>query len=111
VTVLIDVGADFSRFPAGRTRTDGRFSGEAFREDCLVPALRKSSADVVIYLDSAVGYGSSFLEEAFGGLVRRGFSDRELLTRIKIETDDPLRKEMIRDFIQGEAARNRKIPA
>ena len=69
-TIEIRVAADFSRTPAGRYRTDGPWSGEAFREDHLAPALRGGNQKVIVYLDDVEGYGSSFLEEAFGGLVR-----------------------------------------
>ena len=65
----ISVAKQFSRFPAGRYRTDGDFSGELFRDKLLVPAL-KSGDQVVVELDGVAGYGSSFLEEAFGGAVR-----------------------------------------
>lgn len=65
----ISVASDFSRYPAGRYKTDGPDSGERFREDVLLPLLR-SGEKFVIRLDGTLGYGSSFLEEAFGGLVR-----------------------------------------
>ncbi len=74
----IDVAKDFSPFPAGRLITDGPFSGARFRDEYLVPALRDNDA-VEIILDGAKGYGSSFLEEAFGGLVRSGLFDRRAL--------------------------------
>lgn len=64
----IHIAKDFSKTPVGRYRTDGPDSGERFREDYLVPNLKKG--DVVIVLDGTEGYPSSFLEEAFGGLLR-----------------------------------------
>lgn len=69
VTDLV-VTEKFSEYPAGRYRADGDFSGEVFREDLLVPLLKQFD-EVRIDLDGAMGYGSSFLEEAFGGLVRQ----------------------------------------
>lgn len=70
----LSVAQQFSKYPAGRYVTDGPWSGEAFREQVLKPAL--NSGDLVeVNLDGTLGYGSSFLEEAFGGLVRvAGFS-------------------------------------
>lgn len=70
---MITVAEDFSRYPGGRYRQDGQFSGEEFRDDFLVPALERARAKggrVVVVLDGVTGYPSSFLEEAFGGLVR-----------------------------------------
>ncbi|MBH1510730.1 STAS-like domain-containing protein [Stenotrophomonas maltophilia] len=65
----IDISRDFSKVPAGRFITDGDFSGEIFRDKLLVPALHEYDK-VQIILDNTAGYGSSFLEEAFGGLIR-----------------------------------------
>lgn len=95
--VTIKVAEQFSRFPAGRFEKDGPFSGELFRRKYLVPALEKSD-DLVVELDGARGYGSSFLEEAFGGLVRHGLP-KDLVRKIKIlATNQSLRAE-IYDYI------------
>ena len=81
--ISIDIGKDFSRYPAGRTTAYGPYSGEAFREKFLRSPIAKGQ-HVVVLMDSAVGYGSSFLDEAFAGLVRVGVASatrlRELLT-------------------------------
>lgn len=79
-TFKIHVARDFSRFPGGRYKKDGPYSGEAFREEMLVPALLealKSNSVVEVELDGTAGYASSFLEEAFGGLVREGRAEPE----------------------------------
>lgn len=68
-TVTINVARDFSKFPAGRFNEDGDFSGQRFREQLLARELAKAKT-VIVELDGTAGYGSSFLEEAFGGLVR-----------------------------------------
>jgi hypothetical protein len=65
----INLAQDFSKHPAGRYKTDGPYSGELFREAFLIPIVRNHER-TVIHLDGARGYGSSFLEEAFGGLAR-----------------------------------------
>lgn len=84
MTTTISIARDFSRNPAGRYRKDGRFSGEVFREDVLVPKLSKGS--ICVILDGTDGYGSSFLEEAFGGLVRtRKWSLDDLKSKLTIE--------------------------
>lgn len=84
-TIRISVASDFSPFPAGRYRADGPFPGEVFRDEKLIPALQVND-EVIVDLDGANGYGSSFLEEAFGGLVRSGFSESDLRRRLKIES-------------------------
>ncbi len=99
----VDVGKDFTRFPAGRTMTDGPYCGEAFREKCLRPWLDKGQT-VIVKLDSALGYGSSFLEEAFGGLVRAKYPKDLVLGLIKLETEDPMLKEEIEGYIKSAAA-------
>lgn len=84
----LSVAQDFSRYPAGRHRTDGPWSGEAFRHDLLAPALHEGTVEVD--LDGTLGYGSSFLEEAFGGLVRvEGFrlSVLESMLRLSCASD------------------------
>ena len=99
--MIIRVSQDFSDVPAGRYRSDGPFSGEAFREDYLWPAL-KEHPQVTVDLDGAEGYGSSFLEEAFGGLVRKGYiSSHELHHRLKIISSDPTFTKEIFDYIDS----------
>lgn len=85
---MINIARDFSRAPAGRFISDGPNSGERFRDQFLVPALR-AGKNLILELDGTRGYGSSFLEEAFGGLRRAGFAARELLARISFKTNDP----------------------
>jgi hypothetical protein len=84
----INVAKDYSRFPAGRFRTDGPYSGERFREELLAPAL--NAAEIVeVNLDGVSGFGSSFLDEAFGGLIRAHvLSSTEASKRIKLHASD-----------------------
>jgi hypothetical protein len=83
-STTINIASQFSRTPGGRYYTDGPASGEQFREERLIPALQKSGT-VVVELDGARGYPSSFLEEAFGGLVRKlNLTEPEFWSRIKL---------------------------
>jgi STAS-like domain of unknown function (DUF4325) len=68
----IKIATDFSETPLGRYPTDGDFNGARFREEFLFPALT-TQAKVIVDIDDVEGYGSSFLDEAFGGLVRKGY--------------------------------------
>lgn len=102
---VIKVGQDFHYAPAGRSTNDGPFSGEAFRKRILVPAL-KASDSVVVELDDTEGYGSSFLEEAFGGLVREGYSASQLHKMLDLRSDDDALLREIWEYVD-EAAKSK----
>lgn len=95
----LDVGRDFSRFPGGRYKQDGRFSGEVFRETLLLPALRREAKTRVV-LDSTLGYGSSFLEEAFGGLAREhDITFSEFMEKCELVSEDQLLLREIQQYL------------
>lgn len=97
----INLGKEFARYPAGRYRADGPYNGQKFREDFLIPALKGADYEIEINLDNARGLKSSFLEEAFGGLVRDGYEANELLERFKFVTNiDPSLEDEIRKYIK-----------
>jgi hypothetical protein len=100
---VINVARDFSRYPAGRYLEDGPHSGQAFRENHLRPVLNSDAEKIVVELDGARGYGSSFLEEAFGGLVRSGFEASDLLKRLDLKSSDASLVEEIKNYIQESA--------
>ena len=98
-TKTIQIAKDFSAFPAGRYRSDGNNSGQVFREDFLVPALQ-GYEQVIVNLDGTIGLGSSFLEEAFGGLVREcPFSLEQLRKKLKIQSSLESYADEIWDYI------------
>ncbi|MGA0563658.1 STAS-like domain-containing protein [Ancylobacter sp. VNQ12] len=88
-TKLISIARDFSIDPGPRFRQQGRHSGQEFREDYIARHLKDGPVTVV--LDGTRGFGSSFIDEAFGGLVRvEGYSPgdlRKLLTIISEEDE------------------------
>lgn len=96
---VLNIGKQFSRFPAGRYAKDGPASGEEFRERVLLPLLNQS-VPICIELDDAIGFGSSFLEEAFGGLVRRGWKPDDLLGILTFISEDLSLVDEIRDYIK-----------
>ena len=65
------------------------FNGEKFRKEHLLPALigaDTAGSILVVRLDGLKSCGSSFLESAFGGLVRYdGYSAKRLQKLIRIE--------------------------
>lgn len=77
----IVVAKDFSDDPFGRDSKQGPNSGERFRDDFLIPALERSRKVVVD--GGSLVFGYSFLEEAFGGLVRKGFTKDDVLSRVE----------------------------
>jgi hypothetical protein len=83
----IEIARDFSKFPAGRYVIDGDASGEQFRDRFLLPAL--GSGNVELVLDGVAGLPSSFLEEALGGLVRKGMTLEMLEDKLKIVAETP----------------------
>ncbi|MEZ9069445.1 MULTISPECIES: STAS-like domain-containing protein [Vibrio] len=91
--------ADRYPCPGPRFIKLGPASGEEFRDTWLKKTLHKSS-ELTIDLDGTDGYGSSFLEESFGGLVRSGeFSDDVILGIKFITTEEPELEEEILDYI------------
>ena len=86
----ISIAKDFSDVPAGRFLEDGEWTGQKFRENFLDPALKKSDENnpVVVNLNDVEGYGSSFLEEAFGGLIRESnYTKQDLDKKLKIQAN------------------------
>ncbi|MCP1728320.1 hypothetical protein J2T60_002320 [Natronospira proteinivora] len=103
----IIISKEFSVIPLGRYLTDGPNSGERFRKDYLVPALRDYEC-VEVDLDGTRGYGSSFLDEAFGGLVRdEGIEKGELKKKLRIKTQfESLIKEIMGYIEESEYKQN-----
>ncbi len=81
MTIVINVVKQFSPRPFGRYKADaqGR-SGEEFREEWLNKPLRDGK-DVVVDLSGYNRYGASFIDEAFGGLVRKSQFDVAFLKK------------------------------
>lgn len=92
-TVELWIAEEYSSYPAGRDDNDGPFNGTKFRETVLLPKLTEAmsqSRPLVVHLDGVMSFGSSFLEEAFGGLVRNHHVKKnELLDTLQIKSDWP----------------------
>lgn len=85
-TIVINVAEDFSDLPIGR-KIHERFmcepnmlSGEAFKRNLLIPAL-KTGKPVIIDMSNVYGFGSSWLNEVFGGLHEDMDSTKQELTK------------------------------
>lgn len=111
IAKVIEIARDFSKFPGPRYRVHGNFSGEEFRDEVLAAALRTeidNDSVLTVVLDDVAGYGSSFLEEAFGGLLRAGFSKQDLDRHLQIVArTSRFRHHAVRarEYIEEEAAR------
>lgn len=87
--ITINIANDYTKKPGGRNISEGDFSGEDFRIKILLPKYKetkKNQEELVVVLDGGFGYATSFLEEAFGGLVRE-LHDPDIL-KIKIISDE-----------------------
>lgn len=72
--MIIKVAEDYTDTPGARYYTQGPYPGEEFRDILLYPKYLEcfqNNEILTVDLDGGYGYGSSFLEEAFGGLIRR----------------------------------------
>jgi hypothetical protein len=89
----LSVAKDFSPTPGGRYRRQGPNSGEEFREEVLLPRFEEAERTktlLLIDLDGGLGYASSFLEEAFGGLARLKNSTSIVLRVLRFSsTEEP----------------------
>lgn len=111
---ILNIGKEFHIDPAGRYRSDGSGSGETFREDCLNPRYIKAKTageKLVVILDDGVEtYGSSFLSEGFGGMVRKGYAEPdELLGCLEFQYENSDYEFYVRKII--EYIRNAKRPS
>ncbi len=80
----INIAKDFSKNPAGRYISDGKYSGESFLKNYLIPAVKTHDL-VELDFTGVRGYGSSFLEEAFGGLIRlTNMSLKDFMSKISL---------------------------
>lgn len=104
-TVEIDLARDFSLEPFGRYPVHGPASGERFRTEFLEAPIRRGE-HVCVDIDGVEGLSSSFLDEAFAGLVRRGLLSPEAFFQFVtvVSTRDPSYLDDIRDYVQEATA-------
>jgi len=98
--IFLSIANDFTKTPGGRHRADGDYSGEEFREDFLVPKYKEAVGRgyaLVVDLDGVAGYATSFLEEAFGGLVREL---KECVSEhLRLQTENRIRLQEVKGYI------------
>lgn len=100
--MTITISKDFSETPGSRYISEGKYSGEEFRETLLKQSFleaREKNEKLIINLDGGYGYPTSFLEEAFGGLARL-YGSTVVLDIIEIiSEDEPSLVDEIKDYI------------
>lgn len=100
MSLIINIPRDFTKSPGGRFKKEGDFSGEEFREKILLPKVQEAlnnNLSLTVELDGGFGYGSSFLEESFGGLARKTKEKRLLKILTIISDEEP---ELIDDIMK-----------
>lgn len=101
----INISKDFSITPGGRFIHEGEFSGEKFRKEILFPMYEeslKNNEKLIIDFDGCFGYATSFLEEAFGGLVRDK-KEKGILNHMEfISNDDVTIPDLIKEYVSKE---------
>lgn len=100
-TLKINIANDFSRYPGGRKISQGQYSGEEFLNTLLKPKFEEALSNgtkVVILLDGTEGYGSSFLEEVFGGIVRN-YPEVDINKFLEYITNDKFLEQEIKEYI------------
>lgn len=92
VMYKIKIVSDFSPTPGPRYEHEGKNSGEIFRKKILFPEVSKAILEnqpFTVDLDGTAGYGTSFLEEAFGGLIRiNGLDYHKIIELMSIITEE-----------------------
>lgn len=104
----ISIAQKFTRTPGPRYIKEGKFSGELFRKtilkDIVSEAITKNE-ELTIVLDGAAGYGTSFLEEAFGGLIREDKIPYNDLKRVLVfvTKEEPYLEDDINEYLEDAA--------
>lgn len=72
--MIYKIAKEYTDLPGGRYRYMSLYSGEDFRDLILIKLINKcikNKEPLILDLDGAYGYPYSFIEEVFGGLVRK----------------------------------------
>lgn len=101
----IKISSDYAKSPGPRLIAEGKNSGEEFRKKILLPKLKEAierSIRLEIDLDGTAGYGTSFLEESFGGLIREDGFDLQKLRDVFIfkSVEEPGLLDEINEYLE-----------
>lgn len=102
--INISIKENFVSTPGPRYIKEGKWSGEKLRIELIYPQFNKAIEEnkkIFIDLDGTSGYGTSFLEEVFGGLIRENklkYSDIKNILELKSE-EEPYLIEDIEEYL------------
>lgn len=86
------ISTEYSYCPGSRYISEGKYSGEDFRDNHLSKIIKEcidNHIQLTIDLDGSAGYGSGFLEEVFGGLIREhNFDIHDLIRMMHFKSDE-----------------------
>ncbi|RYY79892.1 MAG: DUF4325 domain-containing protein [Moraxellaceae bacterium] len=113
--IIINIAQDFNRRPVGRSRKNSSHSGEAFRDDILLPKLQEvieinDGSKILVDFTGTTMQGSSFLEEAFGGILRNYNFTADILKKYLtiVSPRRPAIEQTIWQYIEEQQSRNKK---
>lgn len=88
--IKYSIAKQYTETPGPRFIKEGNFSGEHFRDTILqglVKQAKHEKKNIQIDFDGGYGYPTSFLEEAFGGLIR-ALKDKTVISMFKFKSDE-----------------------
>ncbi|MGM9508576.1 STAS-like domain-containing protein [Larkinella sp. GY13] len=101
--LIVNIAKEFTKTPGPRYIWEGEFSGELFRQKILTDKFHQAvdqNSTLVVQLDGTAGYGTSFLEEVFGGLAREeGIKKVQKYLEV-ISNDEPYLKDDILEYVR-----------
>lgn len=102
--IKIKISDDFSKTPGGRYINEGEFSGEEFRDTILISKYKEAidnNEKLLIDFDGCYGFPTSFLEETFGGIVRKVGNKKIKDILIIVSNDRPNLKDKVLNYIDN----------
>lgn len=100
--ITINVAKDFTNTPGYTDNSYGKFSGDEFKNNILIPALNNNDC-VVIDLDGCYGFSIGFLNFAFYNL-----NDYDKVRLRFISMEDPFLINEIEEIMFGDTPRLKK---
>lgn len=109
--MIYKISKEYTETPGGRCINGGKYSGEDFRNNHLIPLIercKEQEETLIIDLDDGYGYSTGFLEETFGGLIRKGYTQETLNIISFISNEEPELIDTILTYIKEENDRIHK---